>query len=338
MYNLKDNNYNVNVRQDEPKLKLWTSAGLMLTYNCPAACKFCYYNCNPQKKGLMNIETAISAWQSLKDLAGDSAKIHLTGGEPFVYWEHLQELLKKANKMQLGKIDVVETNAYWAQGQTQIRERLNFLAEHNVKRLKISYDPFHAEFIDYEKVKRLADIAMEILGPDRCQVRWQEYLDNPIDMQNLSEKEKQAQYIATLKKYPCRFTGRAGSDLAQQFADKRPEQLEDQNCKKNFLSAKGVHIDPFGNVFSGVCSGIIVGNINQKSLAQIWQDFNPTKMDFFCVLFNSGPVGLLQKAVKSGYRKRRLYVDKCHMCTDLTQFFFDNGLLRPIIGPVQYYT
>ena len=42
------NAYNAGLARDDPKFKLWRSAGLMLTYRCNCACEFCYYNCSPK--------------------------------------------------------------------------------------------------------------------------------------------------------------------------------------------------------------------------------------------------------------------------------------------------
>ena len=124
MIELSENIYNSNVSRNEPKFKLWRSAGLLLTYKCNCACEFCYYNCCPVKKGLLPVDTAISAWQSLKILAGDSAKIHITGGEPFLYWEKIQEILEEAQNQKLGKVDLIETNGFWATDEKVIRQRL----------------------------------------------------------------------------------------------------------------------------------------------------------------------------------------------------------------------
>ncbi len=337
MPGLNDNAYNKIAAPDEPKLKLWTSAGLLLTYQCPAQCEFCYYNCGPQKSGLMSIENAVAAWQGLIRIAGARAKIHITGGEPFLYWQHLQQLLQTAAKLNLGPADIIETNGYWAGDRAEIIERLSFLNSHNVSRLKISYDPFHAEFVDYSKVKLLYEIACQVFGADRVLFRWQQYLKEPPQLAGLSEDQKLNLFLESYKQYPFRFTGKAAGRLAQQLADKEVEQISAENCKKAFLNSKSVHIDPFGNVFNGVCSGIIIGNINKKPLDELWQRFNPANEEFLNVLFNSGPVSLLEKATKSGYKKRRLYADKCHLCTDLRQFFFDKGQLRQIIGPRDCY-
>lgn len=337
MLKLNDNAYNKTVSADEPKLKLWTSVGLMLTYKCPAECECCYYHCGPEKSGLMSIEIALAAWQGLIEIAGASAKVHITGGEPFLYTEHLEELLEKAQQLGFGAADVIETNAYWATNKTDVTKKLEFLNRYNVGRLKISYDPFHAEFVKFDKVKLLYETACEILGVEKVMVRWEQYFKEPVETKDLDDEKKMDAFLESLRQYPCRFTGRAGGRLAQRLADKEIEQIAENNCKKGFLGSKSIHIDPYGNVFSGVCSGIVIGNINEKPLNRLWQEFNPAKDEFLNVLFNNGPVGFLEKATKSGYKKSRLYSGKCHLCTDLRQFFFDNNEFRQIISPKDCY-
>ena len=343
MYELSQNIYNNQVARQEPKFKLWRSVGLLLTYNCNAACEFCYYHCSPQKTGLMPIDTAIGAWQSLKILAGDRAKIHLTGGEPFLYWDHLAQILEQAEKQNLGKVDLIETNGFWASNEKIIRQRLRTLDELGMQRIKISTDPFHQEYIDIEPVRRLASLASKILGPARVLVRWRKYLENPIEMKSLSPSERNQQYLRAMNDYPCRFTGRAAAKLAELVASSmldtgcstlvedresriknRESRIENRgsrtasvNCKSEFLGAKGVHIDPFGNVFSSTCSGIIIGNINQTTLKDIWKQFHPARGEFINTLFNLGPAGLLDRAAKLGYEKAQTYAGKCYLCTSI---------------------
>ncbi len=298
----------------------------------------------------MPVETAINAWQSLKILAGDSAKIHFTGGEPFLFWDHLQEILEQAQKQNLGKVDLVETNGFWATSDKIVRQRLKRLDELGMNRFKVSTDPFHQQYVDIEPVRRLADIATEILGSERVLVRWRKYLENPIDMKSLSPAELEQQYIKAINDYPCRFTGRAGGKLAEMVASKSVESLAAMNCKSDLLGAKGVHIDPFGNVFSGTCSGIILGNVNVRAvreppstgwpsplLEDIWKQFDPRGGGLISTLFNKGPYGLLAEAEKQGYKRGKFYASKCHLCTSIRQFFFDNGLEKSILGPVECY-
>ena len=338
MIELSENIYSSQAARSEPKFKLWRSAGLLLTYKCNCACEFCYYNCRPEKNGLMSIETAISAWRSLRILAGDDARIHITGGEPFLYWDHLQEVLQAAKNEKLGKVDVIETNGFWATTERIAAQRLKRLDELGMDRLKISTDPFHQEYVDTEPVRRLAQIASDILGSGRVLVRWRKYLDDPIQIKGLLLCEREQMYLRAMKDYPCRFTGRAAGKLAELVASKPTEALAAMNCKSDFLGAKGVHIDPFGNVFSGTCSGIIVGNVNQTPLEDIWRQFHPARNELINTLFNSGLAGLLEKAVRTGYKRENAYADKCHLCTRVRQFFFDTGLEKPEIGPAECYS
>jgi MoaA/NifB/PqqE/SkfB family radical SAM enzyme len=337
MIELSDNVYNKGLKRNESKFKLWSSAGLMITYKCNCACEFCYYNCSPGSGGLMPVDTVIKAWQSLKRLAGENAKIHITGGEVFLYWEHLEQILKEANSQKLGEIDMIETNGFWAVSDNIISERIKRLNELGVNRLKISVDPFHQQFVDIESVRRLAETASMILGTARVKVRWKKYLDEPRGMKDISQSEMEFQYIESLKEYPCRFTGRAAECLASLTASMKAEQLLQENCRSDFLGVKGVHIDPFGNVFSGTCSGIIVGNINRITLEDIWMRFHPAENNFINTLFNFGPAGLLESAKEAGYNPKKLYADKCHLCTDIRQFFFDKGVNSSTIGPPDCY-
>jgi MoaA/NifB/PqqE/SkfB family radical SAM enzyme len=338
MTKLDDNIYNKNTARNEPKLKIWSSAGLLLTYKCNCACEFCYYNCSPQKNGLMSEDIFIGSWQSLKTLAGESAKIHITGGEPFLYFDYMCKLLESARKETLGKVDMIETNGFWAENETIIKEKIKILDKLGLNKLKISCDPFHQEFIDIEYVKRLAVVAAEILGPGRVLVRWQKYLDEPIRCEKLTDEQKLQIFISANEDYPCRFTGRAAEKIAESLCTKSIEQIKKQNCKDSFLGTKGVHIDPYGNVFSGTCSGIILGNVTQKPLEKIWQDFSPDDDKIIGTLFNLGPAVLLEEAQKQGYKSKNLYADKCHLCYCLRQFFFDKGYYKESIGPTDCYT
>lgn len=285
----------------------------------------------------MPINTAISAWQSLKALIGDNAKIHITGGEPFLYWDCLLEILEQAQRQHLGKVDLVETNGFWATSEKIVRQRLKRLDELGMNRFKVSTDPFHQQYIDIEPVRCLADIANEMLCPERVLVRWQKFLENPIDMKNLLSTELEQQYINAMKDYPCRFTGRAAGKLAQLVASKSIDSFAAMSCKSDFLGAKGVHIDPFGNVFSSTCSGIIVGNVNRSPLEDIWKQFDPRSGGLIGTLFNKGPYGLLAEAEKLGYKRAEYYASKCHLCTSIRQFFFKKGFEKSVIGPAECY-
>ena len=105
----------------------------------------------------------------------------------------------------------------------------------------------------------------------------------------------------------------------------------------DFLGAKGVHVDPYGNVFSGTCSGIILGNMNDRPLEEIWRQFDLRAEGLVGTLCRNGPYGLLEGAESRGYRRLAAYADKCHLCTHIRQFLFENNVEKDIIGPADCY-
>ncbi len=335
MLELTDNVYNRYLGRPDRKLKIWRDAGLMLTYKCNCSCEFCYYNCNMQKDGLMSLETAMSSWMSLVDIAGGAARIHITGGEPFLYWDRLCEILDQAKKQKLKPAYFVETNGFWADDKAG--QKLSELKKFDIGQLRISCDPFHQEYVEIEKVRKLCRMAEDILGPDRVLVRWRDYLedDNFGKLSDMTKSQRLKAYVESVRKFPCMFNGRAAKAIADEMADKTVGQLAQQNCKKALLSAQGVHIDPFGNVFSGSCSGLIAGNVNDRPLAAIWREFDPANAEVFGVLYNAGPVGFLAEAEKLGYQQKAKYASKCHLCNDLRCFLFEKGRFKNIFGPKQ---
>jgi len=338
MLNLSDNAYNRDLAREEPKFKLWRSAGLMLTYQCNAACEFCYYHCSPRKGGLMPVETCLAAWRSLQILAGAGARIHLTGGEPFLCWDHLVEILTKGKERDLGPVDLIETNGFWATDDGLVTERLNTLVALGVQRLKISVDPFHQEYVDIEPARRLAAAAKRMLGPERVLVRWEKYLsDCGLRIADCGLAERDRVYVEAYRDYPFRFTGRAAGHLAGLRASKPAEAFGRVNCLAGYLGAKGVHIDPYGNVFSGTCSGIILGNVRQTPLEEIWKAFHPEQIELVRILCERGPFGLLERAKSLGYKELAAYADTCHLCTDIRQFLFERHVEPAVIGPADCY-
>jgi hypothetical protein len=331
MLELSDNAYNRAASRDQPKFKVWTSAGLLLTYRCPASCRFCYYHCSPHKGGLMPVEMALGAWRSLKALAGESAKIHLTGGEPFLVWDRLVEILHAGRRECLGPVDLVETNAFWATTEEVICERLVILNDLGVRRLKISCDPFHQEFVPIDRVRGLAAAVAQAWGSDRLQVRWMQYLDRPGPDSSL------AAHVRSVKQHPCRFTGRAAGDLAEACARDTLADLRDATCSQAFLGAKGVHVDPYGNVFSGTCSGILIGNVERLPLDQIWRAFDPRNSRIIAGLVESGPASLLGLVAARDYVPLPAYAGKCHLCTHIRQFLCHQGGEPIPIGPADCY-
>lgn len=285
----------------------------------------------------MSVETAIQSWQGLVRIAGENARVHITGGEPFLYFDRLAEILEQAARLGLTPLDSLETNAAFWKSDDDLKHQLRFLDTCGLDRLKISWDAFHAEFIAAEKVRRFVEIAREVLGAERVLIRWEKHLSDPTISRKPDPDLAQSILLEAMRSDSCRLTGRAAEELAPLIARQPADAFCGKCCKKALLGSKGVHVDPYGNVFNGQCSGMVLGNVNRTPLDILWRRFEPDKADFWTTLYRHGPFGLLEKAQHEGFNPRDQYASKCHLCTDIRLFFFDNGLFSKIIGPNDCY-
>ncbi|MHC4288941.1 MAG: radical SAM protein [Planctomycetota bacterium] len=337
MLKLQDNLFNARRSRDQSKLKLWRYAGLMLTYRCSAACRFCYYYCSPQAGGLMSADTAIQSWEGLVRIAGNSAKVHITGGEPFLYFDRLEQILRQAGRLGLTPLDFIETNAGVWTSEAELRDQLRLLDGLGLDRLKVSWDAYHEEFIDIEKVRQFVHIARQVLGQARVLVRWEKHLAAPTQIRTQDSSRQREILLESMQSDSCRFTGRAAEELAPLLARHPLDYFHGRHCQKALLGSKGVHIDPFGNVFNGQCSGMILGNVNQTPLDALWCEFEPDRTPFWDILYKKGPIGFLDSPSGGDYPQREKYASKCHLCTDIRRFFFDKGIYSVIINPHDCY-
>ena len=285
----------------------------------------------------MTVSDALAYWTSLEAMAGRGAKVHLTGGEPFSNWPGLLAILRGAHAKGLAAHEL-ETNASWCTEREKVYERCQILREVHIGRLVVSCDVYHQQYIPFERVELLVQVAQEVLGADRLRIRWRDFFEHPVDISELNTADCQGVYRQAWQEHRERLTGRAAKLIAPLLPLQAAETFAGQNCHKAILASRHVHIDPAGNVFPGVCGGLVVGNAKAMELVEIWDRLVHTKDRILLGLLQAGPYGLLQTAQELGYRPNpRGFADKCHLCTEMRGFLSGTGRFDPTIGPVQCY-
>ncbi len=327
----------------QKKLRAWHFAGLLTTYWCNARCAFCYVWGGPEQGGMMTPDDAVDYWQQLERVAavdGRSVQIHLAGGEPFGQWDNLVAILRAAAAANLPPARKVETNAFWARDDTLTRRRITTLRELGIGRLDVSTDVFHQAFIDVERVRRCVRIGREVLGPDGVRVRWQAFLDQPVIVAGVAKREQDRAYVDALGQIHERMTGRAAFALAGLLPQHPLAHFAGQHCIKELLKSKHVHVGPEGDVFPGVCSGILLGNARREPLDATWRRLTDHWQEepILSPLVHDGPVGLVDRAIRYGYEPRPAgYATKCHLCTHVRQFLFERQVEPDHLGPSACY-
>ncbi len=324
----------------------WTFAGIMLSYWCNARCRFCYVSCGPQAREWVDPADAVRWWQELDELArslGKTVKVHLSGGEPFGNWPVLLETARRAHASGLtgdGAFQKVETNAYWANDAQVVRERVEALDRLGMRKLVVSADPYHQQFVAPERVRTCVEEARRVLGPDRVQVRWLDWYEDMQDVRNTPRPQRNEIFRAALARHRERLTGRAAREMTWLLEATAPSSFADQACDQAILEARHIHIDPYGNVFPGTCAGIILGNARQQALREIWTLTTQKHVanPLLGALIEGGPHVLLRYAKVLGFEPRPAgYAGKCHLCTHVRQFLFETNVLGKRLGPKECY-
>ncbi len=334
----------------EPRLAVWEYAGLMVTYWCNAKCAFCYVYSAPDRGGHLSVADATRMWRGLDELAarhGKTMRIHLAGGEPFGDWTQLVSIIRAARDAGLTRLEKVETNAFWATTDTLTRARLELLDALGMEKLIVSADVYHQEFIPFDRVQRCVELARKVLGRGRVTVRWWDFFNRstdesgrPADLRHLNNDEKRAAFAEALDRHADRLTGRAADRLAEFFPRHAPDHFAGDNCVEPVLHSRHVHVDPYGNVFPGVCNGIILGNALEQELPALWQNLAENWRDHPIVgpVVRGGSYALFQEAEKLGYTPLPDgYANKCHLCQHVRQFLFERGGWERSVGPAECY-
>ena len=132
--------------------------GLITTYQCNAECSHCFFNSSPSRKEVMGLETGLKAIDEAKGLGAEW--VSLTGGEPFLKFDLLKQLLGHSADLEL-KTEVV-TNGYWARDPQTTKTILRELLGLGLTVLNLSIDDFHQEYVPFEHVRNAYHSAREL--------------------------------------------------------------------------------------------------------------------------------------------------------------------------------
>lgn len=285
---------------------------ILLTYQCNYECDHCFVWGSPWQTGTLTLEQIDNILQQAKEAGVTS--IYFEGGEPFLYYAVLGKAVRRAADM--GFSVGIVSNAYWA---TTIADAVEWLRPFagRLADLSVSSDLFHCS---------------ESLGeaPQNAIVA-AKWLGIPTGMISVAQPEAQAgeSHGRLEEESGVMYRGRAAVKLASR-GDRHPWEGFD-SCPHEDLREPGrIHLDPLGNLH--ICQGIVIGNIFEKPLKQICQEYEADVHPICGPLLSGGPAALV-----SEYNLSRAshYADACHLCYEARM------ALRPrfekVLGPDQMY-
>ena len=274
--------------------------GLNLTYRCNAECRHCFFESSPSRTEVMSRQTARRAINEALSLGAEW--ISFSGGEPFLEYDLLKELIAVSSGMGL-KTEVV-SNGSWGQTREEAQLILKPLIESGLDVLNLSIDDFHSEFIPFASVMNAywaaIDLGLKIvlmvstgkdsgitsenlpklLGDDRIQVVGKSRLPNPSAV--LFETQfTPAGRGADLKYDPVLFTEVRSSEVL-----------------------RDIGIAPNGAVMP--CCGplgtkTVLGNVNDEGLD---------------VILDRAVRNPMYQRIREGFKVNGRYSSRCHACVE----------------------
>ncbi len=292
-----------------------TGLHLLLTYECNYECEHCFVWGGPSQTGTMSLETIEHILGEARAL-GTIEWIYFEGGEPFLYYDTLVSGVRRAR--QCGFRVGIVTNAYWATSEAEAERQLQPFVGH-IEDLSISSDAYHGK----KDGVTCPDVAREAARR----------LGMPVDFISVAEPEA-TDVAGSFGKLPAGesavlFRGRAAEKLASRVAAKPWEQFD--RCPWEDLRAPGrVHVDPFG--YLHVCQGICIGNLLQRPLPEIMNDYDPDEHPIVGPLLAGGPAEVVRRY---GLRHEERYADHCHLCYSARRQLRDR--FPEVLAPDQMY-
>ena len=299
-------------------------SGIILNYNCPAACRHCMFASAPSCPKEYLTEEGAEKLCSILAEAG-TVSVHIGGGEPFVNFSALCSLIRVMNRHGIG-VDYIETNAFWCTGEEIGRQRLLKLRELGVDTVMISVDPFHIEYVPLERplllLKLLNDMEFDyFIWQERYLRRLMKLEKNRTYTKEELEKALGRHYITdTAREYGLGMNGRALA-IAGEIYPAKPaaEWITGEPCT-NLISTVHCHLDLYGNVIPSGCPGLAAAAEDYLN-GRIEQEKYPVMHR----LLYGGTEALYGYAAERGFVPDEAgYPTKCAFCYAMRSYLEEN--------------
>jgi MoaA/NifB/PqqE/SkfB family radical SAM enzyme len=267
---------------------------LLLTYECNYACDHCFVWGGPSQTGTMTVDS-IEQILAEAEALGTIEWIYFEGGEAFLYFETLRTGIRLARERGY-KVGIV-TNAFWATTDADAEEWLRPLAG-SIDDLSISSDAYHGSNLGVNQAEIARRVARRLGMPvDFISVAAPSDCDVPGTVGQLPAGESAVLY-----------RGRAADKLSSLVEAKPWEQFTE--CPwENLREPERLHVDPFGNLH--ICQGISIGNLFERPLVDIANEYDPDSHPIVGPLLVGGPAEIVRKY---GLAHEDGYADHCHLC------------------------
>ncbi len=270
---------------------------ILLTYTCNYECDHCFVWGSPRQSGTFTLARLDVVLRQAKEVGG-IREIYFEGGEAFLYYPILVEAVSRAK--QQGFWTGIVSNGYWATSTEDAWTWLKPLVTAGLDFLDVSCDSFHGQD-EVTPDTHPALIAAAELSLETSTIS----IDPPVAVRDPNESEPGMPVTGG----GVMFRGRAIEKLLTDGLPRQPWTVFNSCPYEDLANAGRVHLDPFGNLH--ICQGIVIGNLFERSLKRILQEYKPRNHAIAGPLLAGGPAQLV---TQYALEHEAEYVDACHIC------------------------
>ncbi|MEW6295019.1 MAG: radical SAM protein [Candidatus Diapherotrites archaeon] len=288
-----------------------TSISILYTHKCPIYCDHCCGNFSPKRKEKLTPKKVLDYFNDISSIK--VKKICFTGGEPFLFFDELINLISKGKRMGF-KISVI-SNGFWAVNEKETRKIMRLLSKNGLAAIKISADEFHQKFIPIDNILNILKISNKQI-PLKTIISFTKTKDlNHLNLLHFFKKFRKLRLLVQ----PVIPVGRAKNKIKKEKVLYRKIDPK-AKCPMPDLPT----IDAYKQVYV-CCNGILagrnsifhIGDTSKEELKDILLKFKENRLIHF--LKTEGPFILVKELEKNKLRKRReiktkKYVGVCDYC------------------------
>ena len=115
---------------------------------CNFNCKHCANESHANSSEFLSDDLIDQVIFQASEVFGKDWCLSISGGEPFLYFDKLMSLCKKTQERN-GYVTLM-TNCFWAKNKSDTEKIVFELSQNGVAGIGISFDNFHAEFVNKE--------------------------------------------------------------------------------------------------------------------------------------------------------------------------------------------
>lgn len=251
------------------------------------------------------------------DQIGINYGLHFTGGEPFLNFDLLLALTRRAHALHIPST-FVETNCFWCVDDATTRRLLTQLKQAGLHGILISVNPFILEYVPFERTERAVRISEAVFAGnvmiyqgDFYQQFQRLHVIGPLSL----DTYLRVAGAASLSRAELLVRGRACYALRSFFATHPATRFFGSSCRAELTRPWHIHIDNYGNYMPGYCGGLSLGDAARLAATRRLRLAETPILAAVATDLQA----LYTLAVRDfDYRDRVAgYVSKCHLCVDI---------------------